>query len=342
MCGPRRTAWLAGVLVLCAGALGFGAPGARAAAQYPPGLSEQGKRGFDAYRLLGFNKAFAVAGDGRWFYLWSQSRKPADLVAALLGDCNKKTQTPCTVVSLNDHEVQGGDPLAIPTSEGPALAPLVPAPYYPIQGPQRASGILIWSHGVLPGDDNTRFPPQGWVNRFRDQGYDIYKFDRRWPDYNADLSRLRQAVGAARETGYRHVILAGQSVGAWMSLEAAARGAPVDGVLAAAPARFGDYLGSQSRQQNRDVLVPVIEALTQRDLNAVVMFFSGDPFDPGGRSERVRDVLAHAVRARTLLIDGAVGVSGHAGAASARFVTDYGECLRDFVLDGKREKPCGD
>lgn len=328
-------------LPLVAGLLLAPASAAPAGAPYPPELNAGAYAGFDAYRLLGFNKAFAVNRDGKWAYRQNMAKSVPVLVEETLKACNQDAKLPCRVVSVNDRDTTGLDPLKLNETNGAALGPLVPAPYYPIRGAEAAAGILIWSHGVLPGDDNTRQPPHGYVNRFRDAGYDIYKFDRRQPDYGSDLATLRSAVEMVRETGYHRVVLAGQSTGAWLSLETAAKGAAVDGVIAAAPARFGKQITSMQREKNRDNLMPILRDFAARDLAGVIMFFAQDDYDPGGRSEYVRTLFARSTRARVLVIDGPDGITGHGGAASARFVTEYGACLSEFILKQARTAPCG-
>ncbi|MCC7048162.1 MAG: hypothetical protein IT562_15725, partial [Alphaproteobacteria bacterium] len=231
-------------------------------------LNPFGRGGFEQYRIAGFNKAFAMNRDGKWAYQTGGSRPVADVVAEALKRCNDNARQPCVVVSLNDINAAGVDPLSIqPTDAGARpIGPLTPSPYYRQRGPNAAAGLVIWSHGVLAGGNNTDDPPHGYLNRLREAGYDFYDFDRRWPSYTQDLGALREAAQQARAAGYRRVILAGQSVGAWLSLEAAAKGAPADAVSAAAPARFGKEIGSTRREQNRDELVPVLDQLRQRDI----------------------------------------------------------------------------
>lgn len=313
------------------------------AAQETRQLPPSGRSGFDAYAASGFNKAYAANRDGKWAYYVSTNKNAAEIVEEVLKRCNEGARFPCQVISFNDIDTTQREPTAIPAIEPgtPPIGPLTPSPYYPIKGPRLAAGLVIWSHGVLIGADNTQFPPHGYVNRFRDAGYDVYDFDRRWPDYRKDLGTLQDAVKLARQQGYKRVIVAGQSVGAWLSLESAARGAPVDGVIAAAPARFGKDIGSSRRDSNRDELMPVLDQLRQRDVAVALMFFTGDEYDPGGTSLRARDVLARGGAARVLLIDSPAGIAGHGGGGTARFVTGYGDCIRDFVLKGDRRAPCG-
>jgi hypothetical protein len=315
-----------------------------AAAQDLGLLGPAGRAGFETYRAAGFNKAFAVNRDGRWAYQVGSSREPAEVVADALRRCNEGARSPCEVVSFNDISTAGLDPLSLPAADPRArpIGPLTPSPYYPIRGPAAAAGLVIWSHGVLSGSDNTNSPPHGYLNRLRDAGYDFYDFDRRWPNYGKDLGTLQEAAKLARASGYRRVILAGQSVGAWLSLESAAKGAPVDAVAAAAPARFGREIGSARREQNREELMPVLDQLRQRDVTVTLMFFAGDDYDPGGTGARARDVLARGGRARVLLIDGPREINGHGGGGSSKFAAAYGACVVDFLLKGERRKPCAD
>jgi dienelactone hydrolase len=301
----------------------------------------QSRAGYDAYAAAGFNKAFAINRDGKWAYFLSTTRPPDEIVAEALKRCNEGARFPCQVVSFNDIDTTQRDPLSIvPTPpEAAPIGALTPSPYYPHRGPRAATGLVIWSHGVMAGNDNTNGPPHGYINRLRDAGYDVYDFDRRWPDYRKDLAMLQAAVAEARGLGYGRVIVAGQSVGAWLSLEAAAKGAPVDAVIAAAPARFGKDMGTKRRENNRDELIPVLEKLRDRKVAVTLMFFSGDEYDPGGTSLRARDVLSQGGPARVLLLDATPGITGHSGAATLKFVLTYGDCIRDFVLLGDRRGP---
>lgn len=305
-------------------------------------LPPQSRAGYDVYAAAGFNKALAVSSDGNWAYFLSIARSPAEVVAEALKRCNDGARYPCHVVSFNDIDTTQRDPLSIPRVDPEArpIGPLTPSPYYPYRGPRGAAGLVIWSHGVVFGSDNTGRPPHGYINRLRDSGYDVYDFERRWPEYRKDLGSLQAAIAEARRLGYQRVILAGQSVGAWLSLEAAANGAPVDGVIAAAPARFGRSIGNGARQNNRDQLLPVLDQLRLRDLTVTLIFFPGDEYDPGGTSLRARDLLTQGGAARMLLLD-PPDISGHTGGASLRFVMGYGDCIRDFVVNGNRRGLCG-
>ena len=70
-------------------------------------------------------------------------------------------RSPCAVVSLNDVNTAGLDPLSIQPIDplAAAIGPLTPSPYYSIRGPGAAAGLVIWSHGVLSGSDNRNHQP---------------------------------------------------------------------------------------------------------------------------------------------------------------------------------------
>jgi pimeloyl-ACP methyl ester carboxylesterase len=64
-----------------------------------------------------------------------------------------------------------------------------------------------------------------------------HRAEREWiRDWPGDATQLAEATRQARALGYRRVVLAGQSAGAWMSMAATFRGAPVDGVISVAAA----------------------------------------------------------------------------------------------------------
>src|SRR5476649_971829 len=93
----------------------------------------------------------------------------------------------------------------------------------------------------MGGKNATQSAPQGQVANFTHQGYDLYRFDRQWiRDWPGDATALVDAVRQAKAMGYRRVILAGQSAGAWVSMAATMRGAPVDGVISVSAAHHGE------------------------------------------------------------------------------------------------------
>ena len=152
----------------------------------------------------------------------------------------------CTLHVVNNYTVTGQDwRAAVPAraANAPDIGRLRPEPYWSMRGPQLATGLIVWSHGYMAGKNATESAPQSWIGRFTRLGYDLYRFDREWiADWASDATALADAVRKARAMGYRRVVLAGQSAGAWVSLAALQRGAPVDGVISIAAAHHGEVI----------------------------------------------------------------------------------------------------
>src|SRR6516162_9435769 len=148
-------------------------------------------------------------------------------------------------------------------------------------GPARAVGAVVWNHGKPPfrGADGDMLP--FYIDRLRDAGWDIFRLERDWSSDNLALSpaALRDAVGQIYERGYRKVVLAGQSYGAWISLLVAASGPPVHAVIATAPAAFGRYPDSRVYHRNADELYPILDRI--RDTRVMMFMFEGDSYDTG-------------------------------------------------------------
>ena len=102
------------------------------------------------------------------------------------------------------------------------------------------------------GRNATEGAPQPWTGRFTALGYDLYRFDREWiNDWPGDATALADAVAKARQLGYRRVLLAGQSAGAWVSLAALQRGGAVDGVISISAAHHGEVTKMQDPTRAR-------------------------------------------------------------------------------------------
>src|SRR4029077_9938141 len=109
----------------------------------------------------------------------------------------------------------------------------------PVKGPSQAKGLVLWSHGLAADREQFNDLPAPIVRAMQLAGWDVIRINRNnlyeksWessgPKHRDDaLDRLR----AAKAQGYRFVVLASQSYGGTISIEASARSAEVDGVLA--------------------------------------------------------------------------------------------------------------
>ena len=125
----------------------------------------------------------------------------------------------------------------------PAAMGLAPAFHQSLLGPERAMGVLVWSHGrsMTVEDAEAATPP--FLRTLRDGGWDVLRFDRpRDGDTLTDSTRrLIDQVARLKQGGYHRIALAGQSFGAFLALMAADASDDVDAVVATAPAAFGSF-----------------------------------------------------------------------------------------------------
>jgi pimeloyl-ACP methyl ester carboxylesterase len=146
-------------------------------------------------------------------------------------------------------------------------------------------------------------------------------------------------VRKAREMGYRRVVLAGQSAGAWVSLAALARGAPVDGVISIAAAHHGevskmrgDTTRARSEWQN------VVAALKPGP-RVVLVNFADDAYDVGGRMADARSAFAKS-SLDAVIIDNPEGFKGHGAGNDMAFARKFGGCIETFIDKGTKQPPC--
>jgi pimeloyl-ACP methyl ester carboxylesterase len=216
-------------------------------------------------------------------------------------------------------------------AELPAAPPLAPSAAFHPSGPETAAGALVWLHGGYDKDDPPP-PEQPWVHRLAADGYDIWRFDR--PDRDplgAGEDALAHGLAALKASGYRRIIVAGQSRGAFIGLAALAMTGVVDAMAAISPAAHGTNPDRrpQAMADFRDLLAratPMRFALVQ---------FRDDDFDPDpdGRAALVRETAAR-VGFPLLLIDRPPEPTGHEAGDGPDFDAAFGACLTRF-LEGK-------
>ena len=208
---------------------------------------------------------------------------------------------------------------------------LDPAFKQDLVGPERAMGVLVWSHGrsITVEDSKSATPP--FLRVLRDGGWDVLRFDRpREGDTLSDSTRrLVDHVARLKHKGYRRIVLAGQSFGAFLALMAADVSDDVDAVVATAPAAFGsfdEFYGSWRLNAIR--LYPLLEQVKRA--RVMLFYFHGDDFDPGGRGERSRAILSeHGLG--FAVVDQPAFLVGHWASSTGLFLRRFGACIRDFV-----------
>src|SRR5208282_451823 len=104
-------------------------------------------------------------------------------------------------------------------------------------------GAVIWSHGRSVDSEDSEAPTPAYMALLRDDGWDIFRFNRKRDGdtlarSSADLAKIAAQLKAQ---GYRKVALAGQSFGGFLALMAADASGEVDDVIATAPAAYGSF-----------------------------------------------------------------------------------------------------
>jgi dienelactone hydrolase len=208
---------------------------------------------------------------------------------------------------------------------------LDPAFKQDLLGPERAMGVLVWSHGRSLTDQDAESATPPFLRVLRDGGWDVLRFDRpREGDTLADSTRrLVDHVARLKRQGYRRIALAGQSFGAFLALMAADASEDVDAVVATAPAAFGSFDESYSSWRlNAIRLYPLLEQVKRA--RVMLFYFHGDDFDPGGRGERSRAILSeHGLG--FAVVDQPAFLVGHWAPSTGLFLRRFGGCIHDFV-----------
>jgi dienelactone hydrolase len=198
-----------------------------------------------------------------------------------------------------------------------------------VRGPGTAHGAVIYSPGLVREGAAISATPYA-ADDLQASGWDVFRFT---PPAAGDIIEVAAAalngeVQELRERGYKRVALIGQSYGGWLSLAAAAAGAPVDAVVALAPAAFGARGEAAEWTANATGLIPLAEAVNAR--RVLVFLFRGDEYDPGGRAGTLRDIFARRGLAAAV-IDEPHDLVGHSAGLTRAFARRFGPCLRDVI-----------
>ena len=217
---------------------------------------------------------------------------------------------------------------------------LDPAFNQALLGPEHAVGAVIWNHGRSINVEDSESPTPPYLRVLRDSGWDVLRFNRpRDGDtLTASTHRLVELVNQAKHKGYRRIVLAGQSFGAFLALMAADASDDVDAVVATSPAAFGNFDEFyDSWRLNATRLYPLLEKMKRA--RVMLFYFHGDDFDPGGRGDRSRAILS-ARHTGFTVVDQPAFLVGHWASSTGLFLRRFGSCIRDFLdaekLDGER------
>src|SRR6266699_3080642 len=212
---------------------------------------------------------------------------------------------------------------------------LDPAFPEPAVGPIQAKGVIVWSHGRSINAEDSQSPTPSYLRALRDNGWDALRFDRasRGDTLTESTAHLVDHVSELKHKGYKQVVLAGQSFGAFLALMAADSSAEVDAVIATAPAAYGSFDDFyDSYRLNATKLYPLFEQVKRA--RVMVFYFHGDDFDPGGRGERSKAILASKGVGYSI-VDQPAFLTGHWASSTGLFLRRYGSCIRDFANNAK-------
>ena len=199
-------------------------------------------------------------------------------------------------------------------------------------GPKQAAGAVIWSHGrSLTREDSTAATPS-YIDALRQQRWDAFRFNRlrAVDDLERSPAGLAKAARQLKHQGYRQVVLAGQSFGAFISLLAAGRSDDIDAVIATAPAAYAPW--GAWRQFNALKLYSTLDQI--RHARVMMFFFRNDEFDPGGRAARSEAILDERDLPH-LIVDrpAGLGLATHWAAGTDQFAVTYSDCITAFASD---------
>ena len=220
----------------------------------------------------------------------------------------------------------------------PEIAPLRPAVAYPPVGPRQAVGAVLWLHGgVSPGQfASTEFPDgqpaPPWLGRLAAAGWDVWRYNRtpgRDPLAEGEAATI-QGLEGLHAAGYRRVILAGFSRGAFIGMAALARPDLIEAAVLLSPAAHG------TRPERRAQAIADFAArlaAARAPMRLALAQFNDDPFDPDPkrRGEIARDAAARA-GLRFMHIDRPALPTGHMGSFEPEFDAMFGSVLARFAI----------
>ncbi len=302
-----------------------------------PGLDAAGRAQYADWLLTNTPRVFAVGSNGKMGW-YSGGKTVEDARGQAMQLCADHGGMACRPYAEDLAVVWPGREWHQPTPPGPVVDTInygfVPDQRFLWRGPGPARGVVVWSVGLAANLADMRgVQPPPYLRAFNDAGYDVVRFDRAPLVDNPvrAASWLREGLAALRQSGYRQIVAAGDSRGAWTSLQILDQPGLADAVIAIAPAAHGSGGSPNLPAQYDDLRALIGEAAASRTRVAVALF-AADPFiaDAGGTVQLLRGRLQPKTGG-LLLIDQPAGLSGHAGGIGIQFARRFGPCLLQFA-----------
>lgn len=203
----------------------------------------------------------------------------------------------------------------------------------PANGPARALGVVVWNHGIHGTTQSWMAPAPPVLRLLQRRGWDVIMLKRHHAAETENVlyrtvQRTLQEAAALKRAGYRKVVLAGQSFGGYVTLEAIDSSPDIDAAVALAP-------GVRSLGVTGRLDASITDRILQRaSIGRLALVFPKNDAMFGNleRGESAEQILSRRA-IPYLLLDERSGVTGHGGAVTGRFALRYGGCLADFLTD---------
>ena len=217
-------------------------------------------------------------------------------------------------------------------------------------GPEKARGLIVWNHGISGTLESYKAPAPLAFRLLQARGWDVIMIKRHnlaetmaGGPLHRTVQRTLEEVKAQRKLGYRKIVLAGQSFGGYVTLDAADEAPDIFAAVALAP---GVRAGSATGRLDASITDRLLQSAKTGRI-ALVFPKDDDLFGNVVRGASADRILAGR-NLPYLLLDETSGLVGHGGGVGGRFAVRYGLCLADFLsapeLPGGRFtcQPAGD
>ncbi len=301
------------------------------------GMDAAGRSQYADWLLTNTPRAFAIGTNGKtgWY---SGGKLLDDSRARAVQLCMDHGGTGCRPYAEDLAVVWPGRAWQPAAPPGPLVDTInygfVPDEHFLWHGPAAARGVVVWSIGTAANAADMRgVQPPPYLRAFNNVGYDVIRFDRAPLVDNPVRAAgwLRDELPALRRSGYRQIVAAGDSRGAWTSLQVLDTAGLADVVIAISPAAHGSG-GSPNLSAQMDDLRALVGQAEPSRTRVAVALFAADPFiaDAGSEMQLLRARLQPKAGG-LLLISAPAGLSGHSGGIGYQFARRFGPCLVQFA-----------
>lgn len=215
---------------------------------------------------------------------------------------------------------------------GPSVAAgteFIHAPDFAYAGPAAAKGALVWVPGTYGKDQTGPPPPPDFVHREAAVGLDVWYFDRDRENDQLDRGAeiLAREIQSLRNSGYRQIIVAGHSRGAWIALTVLAHPGLADAVVAFSPAAHGT--GEARKARAMADWEALWTAAMNNGTHVVLVQLQDDPWDPDPAARLA--IVRKCFGTNLLSIFQPAAPIGHAGVYDPAFDPLFGPRIAGFL-----------